>query len=245
MGGSVFEEYRKDVERIFGQDLVSLTVYGSRAEEEPAPGAEAAVLIVVRELSRAALEGYHDIAHRYARRGIPAPPILTEAFLRESSDVFPLEFLGIAEKRRVLAGRDIAADLVVTATNLRHQVEFELKGKLLSLRRMYMQTFGGKELARLLLATVGPLVSVARGLLLLADRAPGAAPASAPHDKEAIVAEIEKRFAVSLHAIREVLAARRAGTMSASRAEEIFFPYLEEADRLCSLSDRFPAGDAR
>ena len=68
MGGKLLDEYRRDVERIFGVDLVSLTVYGSRADEEPAPGAEAAVLIVVRELSRAALEGYRDVAHRYARR---------------------------------------------------------------------------------------------------------------------------------------------------------------------------------
>ena len=157
--------------------------------------------------------------------------------------MFPLELLGIAEKRRILAGRDVVVDLPITTTNLRHQVEFELKGKLLAMRRMYMQTFGGKEPARLLLATVGPLVSVARGLLLLADRAPGASPASVPHDKEEIVAEIEKRFAVSLHTIREILAARRVRTMSASRAAEIFFPYLEEADRLCSLSDRFPGGD--
>jgi hypothetical protein len=240
---SVLEEYRKDVERIFGQDLVSLTVYGSRAQEEPAPGAEAAVLLVVRELSKTALEGYHDIAHRYARRGIPAPPILTEAFLRESADVFPLEYLGIAEKRRVLAGRDVVADLPITTRNLRHQVEFELKGKLLAMRRMYMQTFGRKELVRLLLATVGPLVSVARGLLLLADRPAGGSSPGAPHDKEAIVAAIEQRFGISLHAIREVLAAKRAGTMSSARAEEIFFLYFEEADRLCSVSDRFPSGD--
>ncbi len=243
MGESVYEEYRKDVERIFGPDLVSLTVYGGRADQEPAPGAEAAVLLVVREISRTSLEGYHEIAHRYARRGIPAPPILTEAFLRESADVFPLEYLGISEKRRVLAGRDVVADLPITTTNLRHQVEFELKGKLLAMRRMYMHTFGRKELARLLLSTVGPLVSVARGLLLLADRAPGGAPRGAPHEKEAIVAEIEQRFGISLHAIREVLAAQRAGSMSPARAEEIFFSYFEEADRLCSVSDRFPGGD--
>ncbi len=57
MRGSLLDEYRKDVERIFGQDLVSLTVYGRSAGEEPAPGAEAAVLIVVREISKPALEG--------------------------------------------------------------------------------------------------------------------------------------------------------------------------------------------
>ena len=243
MREGLLEEYRKDVERIFGEDLVSLTIYGSRADEEPAPGAEAAILLVVRHLAKTALEGYHDIAHRYARRGIPAPPILTEAFLRKSADVFPLEYLGIAEKRRVLAGRDVVADLPITTTNLRHQVEFELKGKLLAMRRMYMHTFGRKELVKLLFATVGPLVSVARGLLLLADREPGGSPRGAPHEKEAIVSELEQRFGVSLHAIREVLAARRAGSMSPARAEEIYFSYFEEADRLCSVSDRFPGGD--
>lgn len=243
MPGTLLDEYRADVERIFGDDLVSLTVYGIHANEVPSPAAEASVLIVVREISKAGLEAYRDIAHRYARRGIPAPPILTEAFLRESADVFPLEFLGMAERRRVLSGRDVVAELPIATGNLRHQVEFELKGKLLALRRMYMRTFGGKELAQLILSTVGPLVAVARGLLLLADREPGSAARGVPHHKEAIVAEIEKRFAVSLHAVSEALAARRAGTMSPFRAREIFFAYLEEADRLCSLSDRFPAGD--
>lgn len=243
MPGTLLDEYRADVERIFGDDLVSLTVYGIHANEVPSPAAEASVLIVVREISKAGLEAYRDIAHRYARRGIPAPPILTEAFLRESADVFPLEFLGMAEKRRVLSGRDVVAEIAIATGNLRHQVEFELKGKLLALRRLYMQTFGRKELARLILSTVGPLVAVARGLLLLAGRTAGAASPEAPHDKEAIVAEIEKRFDVPLHAVREALAARKAGAMSPARAEEIFFPYLEEAARLCSLPDRFPAGD--
>jgi hypothetical protein len=235
----LLEEFRTEVEKIFGEELVSLTVYGSHATDEPeGQGGDVSVLIVVRELRREALLAYRSIAHRYARRGIPAPPIFTEAFLRNSSDVFPLEFLGMSERRRVIAGKDIVPELDITKENLRHQVEFELKGKLLSIRRMYLGSFGNKELVGLLRDTVGPIVSVARGLLLLSDR-------EAPHKKTDILDAIEKHFGVALPAIREALAGRRGEKIPLARAEELFFSYQDEVERLCSLADCYRAEAAR
>ncbi len=239
MVAGLLEEFRTDVEKIFGEDLVSLTAYGSHAADEPErQGGDVSVLIVVRTLRKEALSAYRNIAHRYSRRGIPAPPIFTEAFLKDSSDVFPLEFLGMAERRRVISGRDIVPDLDITKENLRHQVEFELKGKLLALRRMYMGTFGNKELLGLLGDTVGSVVSVARGLLLFSNR-------EAPHGKTEILAAIEKQFGVALPAIREALAARHGEKIPPTRAEELFFAYQEEVERLCSLVDRYGAETAK
>ncbi|MBI5419183.1 MAG: hypothetical protein HZA60_03750 [Deltaproteobacteria bacterium] len=234
MSGGLLEEYRAEVERIFGEELVSLTLYGSHAAGEPEPGVDISILIVVRDLRREALTAYRNIAHRYARRGIPAPPIFTEEFLRGSADVFPLEFLGMMERRRVLSGADVLAGITVATENLRHQVEFEMKGKLLSLRRMYMHAFGNKELIDLMRNTVGPIVSVARGLLLLSNR-------DAPHGKLEILDGIESRFGVRLTALREALAARRGGKIPPARAEELFFEYLENVERLCSLVDGYNA----
>jgi len=232
----LLDEFRAEVEKIFGEDLVSLTLYGAHAAEEPERvGGEVSVLIVVRELSRKSLSAYRNIAHRYARRGIPAPPIFTESFLKESSDVFPLEFLGMAERRRVLSGKDVVADLEITTGNLRHQVEFELKGKLLSLRRMFIGALGNKEMIAVVRDTVGSVVSVTRGLLLLTDH-------GAPHEKTEILEEVEKRFGVSLPALREALAARRGEKIATARAEDLFFEYIEEVEKLCSLADTFPAG---
>ncbi|HZW36021.1 MAG: hypothetical protein ACM319_09255 [Deltaproteobacteria bacterium] len=234
MVAGLMEEFRSEVEKIFGEDLVSLTIYGAHASDEP-PGREenVSVLVVVREIRREELAAYRNIAHRYARRGIPAPPIFTEGFLKESSDVFPLEFLGMASQRRVIFGKDIVPELNITTRNLRHQVEFELKGKLLTLRRMYMEVFGNRELVGLLQDTVGSVVSVARGLLLLSDR-------EAPHEKIAILDGIEKHFGVSLPAIREVIAARQGRKIPHARAEALFFLYQEEVGRLCSLVDEYP-----
>lgn len=234
MVAGLLEEFRTDVEKIFGEDLVSLTAYGSHAADEPEKQGGVPVLIVVRTLRKEALSAYKNIAHRYSRQGIPAPPIFTEAFLKDSSDVFPLEFLGMAERRRVISGRDIVPDLNITKANLRHQVEFELKGKLLALRKMYMGTFGNKELLGLLGDTVGSVVSVARGLLLLSNR-------EAPHGKTEILDAIEKHFGVALPAIREALASRRGEKVPPARAEELFFAYQEEVERLCSLADCYRA----
>ena len=233
MVAGLLDEFRADVEKVFGEELVSLTMYGSHAAEDPEAGNDVSVLIVVRELRREALLAYRAIAHRYARRGISAPPIFTESFLNESSDVFPLEFLGMVERRRVLFGKDVVAGLEITARNLRHQVEFELKGKLLSLRRMYMNTFGDKEMLTVIRETAGSVVVVARGLLLLADR-------TAPHAKTEILDEMEKLFGVSLPALREAYSARQGAKIPHARVEELFLGYMDEVEKLCSLANTHP-----
>lgn len=227
----LLDEFRADVEKALGENLVSLTVYGSHATGNPDPGDPVTVLLAVRAVGRETLSAYHEIAHKYARRGILAPPLFTEEFLRESADVFPIEFLAMAEHRRVLSGRDVLEGISVSSANLRHQVEFELKGKYLSLARMYMGTFGRTELDALVRNTVGPIVDVARGLLLLRGL-------DAPHDKERIAGEIERAFGVGLPNIREALGWRTRGKIPPNRVEELFFGCLAEAERLCSLSDR-------
>ncbi len=232
MAPGVLEEFQAETVKIFGEDLVSLTVYGSHAGENPGAGARISVLVVVRELRKEAFSSFRGIAHRYARRGIPPPPIFTEAFLANSADVFPLEFLGMRSMRRVLAGRDVVAELEISTENLRHQVEFELKGKLLSLRRIYMGTFGNKEFLGVLADTAGPVVSAARGLLLLSNP-------EAPHDKREIVEDLEKRVRVRLPTIREALALKGGAKVPPSRAEELFLGYLDDVDRLCTLADSY------
>src|SRR3990172_1846033 len=104
MNGGLLDEYRKDVERVFGGGLGSLLLFGSPAGDDPARGKEISLLVVVRNLREEALENFRRIAHRYDRRGIPTPPLVTETFFPGSADVFPLEFLGPAGRRTALSG---------------------------------------------------------------------------------------------------------------------------------------------
>lgn len=234
MGVDRLEAYRKDVESIFGEELVSVTVYGGHAADPPAERGFVTVLIVVRTLRRGALAAYRAAAPRFARAGIAYPAIFTERFLADSADVFPIEFLGMKERRRVLSGRDVLDGLRVTETNLRHQVEFELKGKLLCLRRMYLAARGNRELAGLMRRTAGPIVLAARGLLLLSGP-------PAPLAKEEILAALEARTGVPLPRLREILAAKDDRSLSGG-AEEIFDGYSGEVERLCSAAGVPPGG---
>lgn len=233
MGDGRLDAYRSAVERIFGDDLVSLTLYGGHAADPPEETGEVTVLIVVRELRREALAAFRNAAPRFAKQEIPPPPIFTERFLAGSIDAFPLEFLGMKERRKVLSGRDVLADVHVNTKNLRHQIEFELKGKLLSLRRLYLSTPDGRALAGLLRRTAGPIVLVARGLLLLQS------PETAPQGKTRILAGIESRFGISLPCLREILEAKDDRALAAHPGE-IAPGYLEEVERLCEIADRFP-----
>jgi hypothetical protein len=238
VGSEGLDAYRREVEAIFGEELVSLTLYGGDAADDPSDGkGEIHVLLVVRNLRRGALAAYRAATPRFAKRRIPPPPIFTESFLKDSAAVFPLEFLGMKERRKVLSGTDVLASLVVDTANLRHQVEFELKGKLLSLRRMYCSTQGSRGLASLMRRTAGPVAVVARGLLL-------PSPDGAPHGKREIVAGIESRFGISLPRLREILGAADDASLT-KRAEEIFFEYLEEVERICAIAVSGAAGGQR
>lgn len=237
MSVDILDDFRGEVESAFGRELLSLMLYGSRAEEAPEPGRPVSAMIVVRKLERAALARLRKGLHRFLREGIALPAIFTEEFLARSADVFPLEYLGLLERRRLLAGRDVIAGIAVSRANLRHQVEFELKGKLLSLRRMYLAASGRKEEAAFLQETVGPVVSVARGLLLLADR-------PAPQGKEEIVDAVEASFGLRLPVLRELLAASRK-RRDAGVGEDTAFAYMEEVERLCAVADTWPPGTDR
>jgi len=236
VGGDRLEAYRRDVESIFGGDLVSITVYGGHAADPPVEKGYVTVLIVVRTLRREALAAYRAAAPRFARAGIAYPAIFTEKFLEESADVFPIEFLGMKERRKVLSGRDVLDGLRVTEANLRHQVEFELSGKLLCLRRMYLAARGNRELAALMRRTAGPIVLAARGLLLLSG-------APAPLAKEDIVAALEARTGAPLPRLREILAAKNDRSLSGA-AVEIFDGYAGEVERRCAAAAAPPGGKA-
>src|SRR5206468_2757222 len=97
------------------------------------------VLLVVSDLPMTRLTALaHAIGE--AMQGSPgrlrySPVVLTEEQIRRSVDVFPLEFLDLAERRALLEGRDVLAGVHVDRANLRHQCEYELRSKLLGLRQ--------------------------------------------------------------------------------------------------------------
>ena len=104
------------------------------------------VLVIVERLGVPELRALSSVARRWVKAGNPPPLLFTLERLKQSADVFPIEILDMKAANRVLYGQDVLSRIPVSEENLRHQVESELKGKLIQLREAYLIT-GGKPRA--------------------------------------------------------------------------------------------------
>ena len=87
-----------DCRTLFGDDLLSVFLYGSAAGEEFIPGVSDYNLgVVLRALHPDHLRRAAAKVARWRRRRISPPLFLDPAFIRQSLDVFPIEFLEMKE----------------------------------------------------------------------------------------------------------------------------------------------------
>lgn len=119
------------------------------------------------------------VAH-WANVGQPAPLLFTADRLRESADVFPVEFANIKECHKVLYGEDPLREVSIDPENLRTEVERELKRKLITLREDFIWTRGRPAgIRELLTRSVSPFMLLFRTALKLRVRRPAASSAAA------------------------------------------------------------------
>ncbi len=159
-----------------GERLVSVVVYGSSARGDALPGAsDLNLLLVLGDLGPETLEAVAPPLRRWLRRGQPMPVLFSPASLREALDVFPIEFLEIAEYRMVVHGDDPLRGLRVEPGDLRLQCERELREKLMRLREGYVAAGGSRRsLRRLLVDSYPSFAAILRGALRLRGVSPPA-----------------------------------------------------------------------
>ena len=120
----------------YGDGLRSVVLYGSAAtDERVAERADHNVLVIVDALPLERLRAAAATARAWREAGNTPMMTLTSAEWRGSADVFPMEVADITERHRVLHGESPVTGVVVKPEHLRHQLEFEARGKLLHLRQ--------------------------------------------------------------------------------------------------------------
>jgi hypothetical protein len=120
-------------------NLISVVLYGSaavgvRLDDD----AQKKVLIVVKHIRPSDLKVAHEVAEWWRLEGNPPPVYFTSQEMEDSSDVFPIEFIDMSQVRQVIYGKDPFERLDIPTHNLRHQLEYELRGKLIRLRTLYI-----------------------------------------------------------------------------------------------------------
>ena len=150
----------------------AILVYGSAARGEFLPGySNINVLILLEHITQPVLQEWSGIHKQWAREKFVAPLFLTHKDLQQSSDVFPLEFLGIKEHHVLLEGRDPFPELHVNTTNLFLQCRQEVHANLLRVRQNYVEGWGKIEAIQTLLPlSLTSLLPCLRGVYRLLDR---------------------------------------------------------------------------
>ncbi len=139
----IFPDMVSDCKEVFGNDLVSIILYGSAAEGYYKPGkSDINFLIVLTEAGIDNLDRAFGKIGKWKKKKIATPLFLTEEYIRGSVDVYPIEYLNFQRHNEIVYGKNVLEDLVVDRKMLRLQCEREIKGKLLLLRRVFLETEG-------------------------------------------------------------------------------------------------------
>ncbi len=138
-------EFSETLQSLSGENLISLILYGSAVKgENISQQSDINVMVVFREFTLEKLSFLEKIIRRAQRKAKINPVFWTAEELKSSADVFPVEFLDIKEKYRILYGKDIFSEIQINTKNLRHQLEFEFRSKLLRLRNEWLNLQGAK-----------------------------------------------------------------------------------------------------
>ena len=119
--------------------LVSIIVYGSTLTDKTnLRKDELHMLVVTTKLTAEELRAARPVAKWWVESGYNLPVYFTDKEFIDSLDVFAIEFRQMKRAYRILHGADLLANNSASKKNLRLQTEYELRGKLLRLRSLYL-----------------------------------------------------------------------------------------------------------
>jgi hypothetical protein len=230
-----------EMQRVYGADLASVVLYGSAARGEYRPGvSDLNVLVLLGEVSPAALRRASDAARTWVSEGNPPPLMMSVDEWRGSADVWAIEVSDIRDAHLVLAGADPFAGSEIRLEDLRMQCERELKGKQIQLRERYL-LFAGEpaELGQLLTRSFSTFLVLFRTVLRLSGE-------GGERDAETVVRRLAERVGFDPAPLLEVHRARSAGgePLRPRADAPVVVGYLDAVSRVVDHVDRLVHGGA-
>ncbi|MDY6973298.1 MAG: hypothetical protein SV775_13355 [Thermodesulfobacteriota bacterium] len=230
---AVFPEIIADYKQLFGEDLISIILYGSATGHEFRPGkSDINFMIVLTERGIDRLDRAFKIVGRWRKRNVAIPLFVTEGYVVASLDVFPIEYLSIKLNHLLVYGKDILESLTFDQELIRLQCEREIKGKLLLLREAFLETSGkGRAMRGVISQSVRALIAVFEALLYLKGK-------ELPTEKRGLIRDTAEVFEMNA-GVFEMLLDIKEGKIKLGDREttKLFKDYLKEVRELSKLVD--------
>ncbi|MGB2879835.1 MAG: hypothetical protein WBD24_06615 [Candidatus Omnitrophota bacterium] len=230
----VLKPYLEELIKVYGDDVISLFVYGSVTGPDYNPKTSDINLAVV--LKKVSLEKFKPVLKTVrggAKKKITAPLFLSPSYIKMSLDTFPMEFMNMKDSRVMLYGDDVLADIAADKADLRRECEYQLKGKLLTIRQAYLEeALDRKGLERLLKMSFRALIPVLENVLRLKKEGP------VPGEKEKVLRQLEEEFGVDVSSFLEILHDKETdGKISGRHPEEFLSDFLAQLEKITDEVD--------
>jgi hypothetical protein len=229
------EQLVQDLRVAHGDNLAAVVLYGSAAAgDHHELRSDHNLLIALKRITPADLQTAERAMRGWQNLGQQIPVYFTVDELQDAADVFPIEFLQMEKARRILYGRDPFEFVQISDANLRHQTEYELRIKLIRLRRLYIPASRSVEkLSALMSDSVASFAALFRAVLILLGQEP-------PVNKEDSVRTAVQALNLDGAAFERIFELRsgKGAALTEAEANNLFASYMEQIERVIQAVDR-------
>jgi predicted nucleotidyltransferase len=221
-----------------GENLSSIVLYGSVAAGDHLElRSDHNLLIVLDRIALDDLRLSHETMRDWLSHRQPMPVYFTVEELKRAADVFPIEFLQMEQARKVLHGRDPFEFVEISQANLRHQTEYELRTKLIQLRRLYIPASTSVEkLSALMSDSLASFAALFRAVLILH----GLEPTVSKSDNVRATARLLGLEASPFERIF-ALRSKPGSKLTETEANTVFSAYMVQIERVIEAVDLIKA----
>ena len=225
----------EDLRAAHGDNLASIVLYGSVAAGDQIETRSDHNLLIALDritsddlrLSQTAVRDWHSL-------GQSLPVYFTVEELKRAADVFPIEFLQMEKARKVLYGRDPFEFVEISPANLRHQTEYELRTKLIQLRRLYIPASTSVEkLSALMSDSLASFAALFRAVLILHGQEPSVSKAESVRATARLL-DLEGSPCEQILELR----AKTQSKLTETEANNLFSAYMSQIERVIEAVDR-------
>jgi predicted nucleotidyltransferase len=224
----------EDLRATHGTNLASVVLYGSAAAgDHNELRSDYNILIALNRITPEDLRQAQAPMREWQRLGHPLPVYFTVEELSDAADVFPIEFHQMANARVVLYGRDPFEVVQLSNENLRHQAEYELRSKLIQLRRLYIPaSVSIEKLCDLMSDSLSSFAALFRAVLMLHGQ-------QAPVSKPDGVRATAKLLRLDAAPFERIFEFRTGGNLPTSEKEanDLFGAYLFQIEQVVEAVD--------
>jgi len=157
---------------------------------------------------------------------------MTPEYIRNSLDVFPLEFLNIKRLHHTIFGEDFFQALEIKPSDLRYQCERELKVKLIGLRQGYISAAGDRKiLTENIINSISAYLPLFSGIIFLLGKEP-------PINSNDLLRVLHEVSGIDTHAFQSVLSAKKERIkLSIEQLNTLFEDYYHATEKLGEVID--------